>query len=496
MLLWSSTYRYPRSRLIRLAALLAVLLALFESFSYLHSTPFPRLLPNLLPTSDDGKTTPNDVASPSLPPIYSKTPYIPDVCQRKYGVRYIQDFLHTKRPYCETTKSASQISCFQTDVAEGRIDLFCTASGVILLSDSEKYEIDCQLRDWDNSTDLQGAPKIEEFREDWYSTGPGYLFQNFINVGKDHTSTVEECRTANASASHTILIKRESNHNLWHSLMEIFSYTLTMDILSLSTDETGKPLFDAHDAETSEVIILDDGDPGPFFELWNLIVKRPVRRRIDLKSAELSCLTNLIVPLSGATNLMWLGDWVPIECKESKTFSVFIERVMDFYDISQQRDLSEPLILTFVDRKGTRRLHNQDDLLSTLRSNYPDITINVVDFATINLREQIRIVANTDILAGVHGAGLTHAMFLPEGSALVEIQPMDVFHKGFRNVAALRGLRYFTTHALQNPTEESEEGNTDWHFRNIFIEEPRFIGLMEVAIKSMYHRGTLDIDVQ
>jgi protein O-GlcNAc transferase len=475
---------------------LFVLLIIFESFFYLRSNSFPRFLPSLR-TSDDvyGKLISKE--PPSLPPIYSKPHYIPEKCQRRYGVRYIEELREAKRPYCEATSSTSQISCFQTDVADGRIDAFCTASGVVLPPESEKFEIDCQLRDWNNATDLQGRPHIHEFRQDWYETGPGFLFPHFINIGKEHTSSIEDCQTANASASHTILIKRESNNNLWHSLMEIMSYTMTMDTLSMSTNERGEPLFSAEDADTSEVLLLDDGPEGPYFELWNLIVKRPIRRRSDLKTAEPSCLTNLIVPLCGATNPMWLGDWTSIECTESKTFDVFIERVMDFYGISPVRDQASPLVLTFIDRKGTRKLEKQDELISALRNAYPNITINVVDFAAIDLREQIRIVANTDILAGVHGAGLTHLMWLPSGSAIVEIQPMDVFHKGFRNVASLRGLKYFSTHTLKPPNEEFDKGeNKDWHFRNVFIEEDRFMGLMEVAIKSVYHRGVLDFDAQ
>lgn len=114
----------------------------------------------------------------------------------------------------------------------------------------------------------------------------------------------------------------------------------------------------------------------------------------------------------------------------------------------------------------------------------------MVDFASINRREQICIVANTDILAAI-----THFMWLPSGSAVVEIQRMDVLYKRFRNVATMRGAGYFSVHTLKPPDEEFDEGaNKGWHFRNMFIDEYRFIGSMEVVIKSMYHRGLLDIN--
>lgn len=71
--------------------------------------------------------------------------------------------------------------------------------------------------------------------------------------------------------------------------MEIMSYIMTMDILS--TDEKGKPLFSADDADTPEVLLLNDGPSG-----LTLAIKRPIRCRSDLKAAELSCLTKCPPP--------------------------------------------------------------------------------------------------------------------------------------------------------------------------------------------------------
>jgi Glycosyltransferase 61 len=479
------------------AAALFILLIIVESFYYLRSNPY-----SLSRNSDDvyGKHVAKEPLPLPLPPIYSKPHYISDKCQRRYGLRYIEDMIETNRPYCETANSKSQISCFQNTVLDGRKDLFCTATNVVMPSNSEKYEIDCRLRDWNNATELQDRPQISEFREEWYQTGPGPIFRNFINIGKEHMAETEQCKKSKQDASHTILIKRELTNNLWHSLLEIFSYTLTMDILSMSRDENGESFYSADQAETSEVFLLDDDEPGPYLDLWNLIAKRPVRRRSDLNSDSTSCITNLIVPLSGATNPMWLGDWLPIECKESKIFDVFIERVIDFYGIRPTRDDASPLVLTFIDRKGTRRLQNQDQMITYLQAAYPNVAINVVDFATLNLKEQIQIVSNTDILAGVHGAGLTHAIWLPKGSAVVEIQPMDVSYKGFRNIAALRGLHYHSAHTIQPPKEEPEERekkpwyveDKNWHVRNVYLEKDRFMALMSIAIRSVYHRGILD----
>jgi protein O-GlcNAc transferase len=432
----------------------------------------------------------------ALPLVYTTSETGSESCEKKYGLRYLEDTVSTKRPYCNTETSASQLSCFHanmTNTLNGRLDPFCLASKMVLSPGSAQLELDCELREW-NEPDLEGIPKLENFREDWYETGPGHILRNYISIGDNHTAKVEECSPSSSPASHTILIKREGHLNLWHSLMEIFSYTLTMDILRLSSDEsTGEPLFETIDEETSQVVILDEAPEGPYFELWNLLARQPVQR---LASLSPGCLTNVIIPLPGASNPLWQGDWVPGDCKDSKTLSVFVDRILNLLSFTEVRDPSAPLTVTFIDRKGSRRLLNQESLLSTLRNTYSseNFTLNIVDFASITLREQISIVRNTDVLVGVHGAGLTHGMFLPPRSAVVEILPSELAHKGFRNLAKLRGHSYFREHAEKGGSEEERE-KKDWQNENVVLEKTRFMELMDVAIKSMYHRGVLDPDV-
>jgi protein O-GlcNAc transferase len=172
---------------------------------------------------------------------------------------------------------------------------------------------------------------------------------------------------------------------------------------------------------------------------------------------------------------------------------VFTRRILDFHKINEE-PLAEdrPLVLTFIDRNEKRLLVNHAECLETLKAKFPKVEIKAVNFATYSFAEQLKIVGNTDILVGVHGAGLTHGMSLPKGSTVVEILPPVVDHKGFRNMAKLLGHHYFSSHGIA-PRGQTSTG--DWHYDDIFLEENRFMELMDVAIKSMYNRGLHNQDV-
>lgn len=117
---------------------------------------------------------------------------------------------------------------------------------------------------------------------------------------------------------------------------------------------------------------------------------------------------------------------------------------------------------------------------------------NLLDLVEYPMSDQVRIAYESDILVGVHGAGLTHAMSQRPNSALVEIIPNGFNHKGFKNLAKMRGLKYFSTHVS---SFSGKIKRANWQEDDVYLETERFLDLMDVAIKSMYNRGTRNDDI-
>ena len=96
-------------------------------------------------------------------------------------------------------------------------------------------------------------------------------------------------------------------------------------------------------------------------------------------------------------------------------------------------------------RKGQFRiLGNGPDLADKLSSILPNnILIRLVDTASLPMNEQISIMRNTDYLIGIHGAGLSLSIFMPNKSILHEILP-NINLKVLTMMSALSGHKTYS----------------------------------------------------
>lgn len=307
----------------------------------------------------------------------------------------------------------------------------------------------------------------------WYNTGPKVIFKEFIHLEPENYSVSPP---PTAAESVIFLIKREETvYNLWHTLMQIMSLTLSLDVLRMTIDpETGSPFFSDQDVRNSRVLILDQYDEGPFFELWTMFAAGNILNLGDNATFESS---KVVIPLPGGSNPIWEGDWFDISCNDSSLLKTFSERILNHYHIPIKRPKQKQPTLTLIDRRGSRRLRNSEQLFAALRRSFPGVKVGLVDFAEMSFPDQIRLVRSTDILVGVYGAGLTHELFLTQDSTVVEIMPEKLNYKGFANMAKLLGHHYLTRRGAGYADDSG-----DWHVDDVSIDEDEFLELIGEAV--------------
>jgi len=82
-----------------------------------------------------------------------------------------------------------------------------------------------------------------------------------------------------------------------------------------------------------------------------------------------------------------------------------------------------------VYRKGSRELKNLNDVCASFIER--GMSVCIVDCSTINVRKQWALFNSAKIIVGVHGAALASAVFMSQGSVLVEIFPASYGNPAF-----------------------------------------------------------------
>lgn len=108
--------------------------------------------------------------------------------------------------------------------------------------------------------------------------------------------------------------------------------------------------------------------------------------------------------------------------------------------------------------KITRTLPNEKETLDELKlkfSNYTNINFTSNHFEELGFVEQLRTVIETDILIGIHGAGLTHTIFMKSNRVLIEISSSVQGGKHFDLFASMNNMNYQLCSIIYQTTAQS-----------------------------------------
>ena len=432
--------------------------------------------------SSPGSSKGTAILAHNLLEEYGSLPQGSDHCSARYQIEYLKDFRDSVTRYC-THESLTQLECFHSRTAADRIDTLCYGSDAIFNAMEHRYKLSCDKRQLSHNDTNRGAPTIDRFSGYWYGTGP----KNVLTDAVDFDNEVQLSGSP-PERRVSILVKREGEGNLWHCLMELFALSMTIDILRVSINaRTQRPYINEEDDRNTRVVLIDGKNDGPYYDLWNLFAKQPTVRLRELAADGMG---DIVIPLAGGGNPFWQGDWEPSACERSRLLEVFASRIIAFCNITTSVREGNVQV-TWINRIEKRRLIDQDALLEAARAAIPHVDIRSVDFAAMPFCEQVQLIRDTDVLAGVHGAGLTHGMWLRPGSAMAEIQPPSLRFQGFRNLAALLSHAYFAVHGTELPRAR----RSNWQKDHVAISQERFIALLETSVRGMYKKGIRDFDI-
>eukprot|EP00118_Oscarella_pearsei_P022788 m.266694 g.266694 ORF g.266694 m.266694 type:complete len:132 (+) comp40504_c0_seq54:1518-1913(+) len=125
--------------------------------------------------------------------------------------------------------------------------------------------------------------------------------------------------------------------------------------------------------------------------------------------------------------------------------------------------------------------------------------VMVIDYdcrRTLPFLDQLEITHNSDVFIGMHGAGLAHALFLPDWATLFELYNCED-PNCYNDLARLRGVNYLTWErrdkmVQQDPGKHPQTGGPHAKFTNYSFDVEEFLRMVEKAVRLVKDRLAKD----
>ncbi|XP_015604766.1 EGF domain-specific O-linked N-acetylglucosamine transferase isoform X2 [Cephus cinctus] len=210
----------------------------------------------------------------------------------------------------------------------------------------------------------------------------------------------------------------------------------------------------------------------------------------DLKTfrGETVCFKNLVFPLLPRMIFgLYYNTPLIYGCEKSGLFRAFGHHILHRLRIPLHQRKTPKIRVTLLSRDTQyRQILNEDQLVKALRE-IPHYKVKKVVYNKhLSFRKQLEITRNSDIFIGIHGAGLTHLMFLPDWAAIFELYNCED-PSCYKDLARLRGIKYFTWDNAEKLVQQDPgthpDGGAHAKFTNYSFDVDEFLRIVILAEK-------------
>ncbi|XP_076815217.1 EGF domain-specific O-linked N-acetylglucosamine transferase-like isoform X2 [Clavelina lepadiformis] len=257
---------------------------------------------------------------------------------------------------------------------------------------------------------------------------------------------MEETRNCDIVVNKTVvLMKLDYGGNMFHHFCDFFNLYVSQHVN------------DSWFGQDIQIVNWDTANSA-YFDLfptsWQAFTKHPTSPLVAWHGKRV-CIRDVMFPLLPRMRRgLYYNTYVPGTCVGSNLFRAFSEHFLYRMNIPLHGPLvvnNIPKVKVTLLRRGNpknnnvyRQIKNQDVLVSKIRE-LSNVDVKVVEYnwKEISFKEQLTITRNTDIFIGMHGAGLTHFLFLPDWAVAIELYNCGDKHC-YHDLARLRGVHYMT----------------------------------------------------
>lgn len=245
----------------------------------------------------------------------------------------------------------------------------------------------------------------------------------------------------------TIAVTRYEYANVYHTMTDWYNAFLMLLFLNVKSI-------------TANILFIDSHPQGGLDSIWTTLFGGYVRAGQLTKPQYFK---TLIWNIQGYKSPMFRHNLPSIPHIE--IFRLFF---LAKHNVPITKGLNcEKLHITFLWRRDyvahprnprgiiSRKVKNEKELEDSVHKLDPNHSIVSLQTENMSMHDQLGVIAKTDILVGMHGAGLTLALFLPKHAGLIELYPKywSVDNVHFKAIARWRKLHYTQWQNMDNKME-------------------------------------------
>uniref|UniRef100_A0A668VRD6 EGF domain-specific O-linked N-acetylglucosamine transferase n=1 Tax=Oreochromis aureus TaxID=47969 RepID=A0A668VRD6_OREAU len=393
---------------------------------------------------------------------------------------YVKERLSELKTLCKATQPVSlliSLCCSYTR--------FCKATNLYLdlrkpRRSHERYKEDfiqageigghCKL----NKEALVGEGDHKSPLQSWYAELQTYTNLDFHPIEDSYCDIIVE--------KPTVFMKLDAGVNMYHHFCDFINLYISQHINNSFSSDINIVMWDTS--------FYGYGDL--FSETWRAFSEYDIihlktfdSKRVCFKDAFFSLLPRMRYGLFYNTPLI-------SDCYSEGMFRAFSQHILHRLNITRDKPQEGRVRVTLLARSTEyRRILNHMELVNALKT-APLLEVNVVDYKykDVPFLEQLRITHNSDIFIGMHGAGLTHLLFLPDWAVIFELYNCQD-ESCYRDLARLRGIRYVTWQKMDKvlPQDKGHHPTLGDHpkFTNYSFDVEEFMRLVLEAADYVTH---------
>lgn len=286
----------------------------------------------------------------------------------------------------------------------------------------------------------------------------------------------------------TYIMKLDATINMYHHFCDFINLYISLHVNNSNINMDNNILiWDSH------------GYRSNFAQVWKAFTLNPILSLNNFRG-KVVCFKDVLFPLLPRMiyGLYYNLPLIP-GCSQSGIFRAFNRHLLFHLKqkSTEQLFFENSIQITFISRQTKyRKVLNENELINALRQtlknqNELSVDIQVAQFNHhMPFDEQVKITSASDILIGMHGAGLTHTLLQPDYGVLFELFNCDDVDC-YKDLAHLRGAYYMTwrnrsklisVDDLDQMTDQESPAAAHAKFVNYYFDVDEFVHLSLDAI--------------